>query len=151
MTLSEKALEVAIGEDGKQEIPKGSNWGEHVQKYLASVGITFPASWCCAFVYWSFEQAAIQMGVKNPLFKTGGVINLYNHSQANRRSTPMKGDVFIMDHGHGLGHTGMVIDVQGDYVYTIEGNTNDTGSREGFEVCKKKRIITSIKSYLRFS
>jgi hypothetical protein len=38
-------------------------------------------------------------------------------------------------------HTGIVIDidiVKGTF-YTIEGNTNDEGNREGYEVCKRTR------------
>ena len=36
-------------------------------------------------------------------------------------------------------HTGIVIGVDGDLIHTIEGNTNDEGSREGFEVCLRRR------------
>lgn len=55
-----------------------------------------------------------------------------------------------MDHGHGLGHTGIVEIVIGDILHTIEGNTNDTGSREGYEVCRKERNISNIKGYIRY-
>jgi len=48
--LSSKALEVAKTQLGVEESPRGSNWGFSVQVYLKSVGITFPASWCMAFV-----------------------------------------------------------------------------------------------------
>ncbi len=45
-------IQLATLELGHEEIPRGSNWGPHVQKYLLSVGLKFPASWCMAFVYW---------------------------------------------------------------------------------------------------
>ena len=37
-----------------------------------------------------------------------------------------------------LSHTGRVISFDDDYIYTIEGNTNDSGSREGDGVYAKK-------------
>lgn len=151
MTIREKALEIAIAEDGKQEIPKGSNWGPDVEKYLRSVGINFPASWCMAFVYWCYQQAANAMSVKNPMLSTGGVLNQWNARKANFSVTsPMPGDVFIMDFGGGLGHTGIVVEVNGDDIKTIEGNTNDTGSREGYEVCFRWRKASKMKGFLRF-
>jgi hypothetical protein len=152
MTLVEKALEIAIGEIGQEEKPRGSNWGEPVKTYLASVGITFPASWCAAFVYWSFRQAAAEMALNNPLVRTGGVLDHW-HRAADIHKVYMDyraGDIFIMDHGHGLGHTGFIEKVENGVLYTVEGNTNDTGSREGFEVCRRERKTTSIIGALRY-
>ena len=151
MTLQQKAIEIAISQIGKEEVPRGSNWGEPVKSYLASVGINFPASWCMAFVYWCFREAAKAMGVKTPLVKTGGVLNAWNKAPAAVKVTdPQPGDIFIQDHGHGLGHTGIVEFAEGDNIHTIEGNTNDTGSREGYEVCRRVRKKSSIIGYLRY-
>ncbi len=36
-------------------------------------------------------------------------------------------------------HVGIVTGVEGDWIQTIEGNTNDSGSREGIEVCERER------------
>lgn len=149
--LSLKALEIAITQLGEEEKPRGSNWGHPVQDYLASVGIYFQASWCMAFVYWVFREAAKEMGVKTPLLKTGGVLKAWQKAPAAVKVTnPQPGDIFIQDHGHGLGHTGIVERVDSDSVHTIEGNTNDTGSREGYEVCRRTRNKASIIGYLRY-
>lgn len=153
MTLQEKALEVAATQLGQHEEPLGSNWGHPVQDYLASVGINFPASWCMAFVYWSFNKAAGQLGVPNTLVKTGGVLHAWqdgNNIKYHAVKDPQPGDIFIMDHGHGLGHTGIVEKVDENFVYTIEGNTNDSGSREGIEVTRKQRPRKKIIGYLRY-
>lgn len=151
MTLQKKALEIAITQIGKEEVPRGSNWGEPVKSYLAAVGINFPASWCMAFLYWCFQQAAKESGIKNSAVKTGGVLNAWNKAPASAKvKDPQPGDVFIQDHGGGLGHTGIVEKVDGEYVHTIEGNTNDTGSREGYEVCRRIRKKSSIIGYLRY-
>ena len=156
-----KHIEVAISQIGKEEIPRGSNWGEHVKKYLGAVGIGFPASWCMAFVYWCVEEAKVRVadgtgGLRNPLIKTGGVMKQWNEieKQSNQpkckfTKAPKAGDIFIMDFGKGLGHTGFVEKVEGNVLHTIEGNTNDTGSREGYEVCRKTRTIEQCKGFIR--
>jgi hypothetical protein len=141
-----KHIEKAITQIDKQEIPRGSNWGEDVQGYLKAVKINFPASWCMAFVYWCVRES----GAPNPLVQTGGVLNQWNRINPKYKfSEPMEGDIFIQDHGKGLGHTGFVTKVQGDKIFTIEGNTNDTGSREGYEVCRRVRDISSCKGFIR--
>lgn len=148
--LSDKALEVAHGQLGATEHPVGSNWGEPVKTYLASVGIDFPASWCMAFMYWCFEKAAEELKIPNPLVKTAGVLRAWDNAVSHRVTIPQPGDIFIMDFGSGHGHTGIVTSQDISRIYTIEGNTNDTGSREGYEVCQRKRVKTSIKGYLRY-
>lgn len=153
-TLKSTAWQIASSQIGVSEIPKGSNWGDGVKKYLNSVGINFPAAWCMAFVYWCTDQAAKELGVKNPLIKTGGVMAQWNQIPKSMKHTePQPGDIFIMDFGVGKGHTGFVTAVQGDRIQTIEGNSNDEGSREGFEVCRKPngRKISSCKGFIRIS
>jgi len=153
MTLQDKALEVAISQLGVQEQPIGSNRGPQVDLYIRSVGLD-PAGkhpWCMAFVYWCHSQAAEKIGVQNPMLKTGGVLLQWQKRKDRYRGlTPQPGDVFIMDYGNGVGHTGIVEKADNDFVYTIEGNTNDEGSREGFEVCRRKRPRAKIAGYLRF-
>ncbi|MES2382591.1 MAG: CHAP domain-containing protein [Bacteroidota bacterium] len=156
-----KHIEIAIKELGKEEIPRGSNWGEHVKKYLHSVDIDFPASWCMAFIYWCVEESKIRItmsgaaGLRNPLVKTGGVIRQWKEIETQfcqpkcKFTDPLPGDIFIMDFGKGLGHTGFVESIEGDKIHTIEGNTNDEGSREGYEVCRRVRKISSCLGFIR--
>lgn len=152
MTLQQKALSIAATQLGVEEVPRGSNWGDTVKAYLLSVGLNFPASWCMAFVYWCFNEAARELGVKNPLIKTGGVLHSWNKSAKAFKvvGEPQPGDIFIMNYGGGLGHTGIVEKVDTSVVHTIDGNTNDTGSREGYEVCRKIRYRSKIIGYLRY-
>ncbi|WP_099766419.1 CHAP domain-containing protein [Chryseobacterium sp. 52] len=151
MKLSEKALQTAITQIGKQENPPGSNWGEPVKTYLSSVGIGFPAAWCMAFVYWCFSEASKNLKVPNTAIKTGGVLAAWNKADKKIKSSiPTIGAVFIMDFGKGNGHTGLVENFDNQYIYTIEGNTNDAGSREGIKVLRKKRLRTTIKGYLNY-
>lgn len=160
MDLKTTALQIAQTQVGQTEKPLGSNWGMPVQTFLASVGINFPASWCMAFVYFCFDHAALQLACVNPLFKTGGVLAQYNHSHANIVGIdPTKlladqlqpGDIFIMRMESGEGHTGIIESVEGDTLNTIEGNTNNNGSREGTAVERKKRYNKPpIIAFLRF-
>jgi len=147
-----KILDIANSQLGKEETPRGSNWGEPVKSYLATVGIDFPASWCMAFVHWCSVQAFKNTGVKNPLIKTGGVLRQWNEINGYyKHKEPQAGDIFIMDFGGGHGHTGFVSAVNGNKIETIEGNSNDTGSREGYEVCAKPggRLISSCVGFIR--
>lgn len=138
--------EYVMGKDGKHY---WNNWGDDVEGYLKSVGITFPAAWCMAFVYWCFNEAAKEMKVDNPLVKTAGVLNQWNKvGRQYKKKEPVRGCIFIMDYGKGRGHTGIVESVDGDYIKTIEGNTNDEGSREGYEIARRKRKISSCKGFI---
>lgn len=151
--LAQKALEIASTQVGEQEKPLGSNWGHPVQDYLASVGIHTPASWCMSLMYWCFNQASIILNKVNPLFKTGGCLYQFQKSKAaHYQKIPAIGDMFIMDEGHGLGHTGIIESIDGNNLHTIEGNTSENGSREGIAVQRKIRLITDpkIAGYLRF-
>lgn len=152
MTLQEKALEIAITQIGVEEAPGHKNTGKDVEKYLKEVGLGAGYSWCMAFNFWCFNEAADKMGRKNPLYKTGGVMEQWRQRKVEHRATtPQPGDIFIMDYGKGMGHTGIVEKVNEDgTVSTIEGNTNDDGSREGYEVCRRIRSRAKILGYLRF-
>lgn len=151
--IAEKALEIARAQIGVSEEPKNSNRGPQVDQYIRSVGLD-PAGkypWCMAFVYWCFDQAGKAVGVINPMFKTGGVLDQFNkRKNVHQVQTPRPGDVIILDYGAGKGHTGIVEMVhENGTVGTIEGNTNDEGSREGYEVCRRKRNVLKAK-FLRF-
>lgn len=147
--LSKETIFSAITQLGVEEVPKGSNAGVDVEKYLKSVGLGKGYSWCMAFVYWNVLQACGKLAISNPLLKTGGVLAQYNYPKSKRFTAPKPGDIFIMDYGKGTGHTGIVEYVLNDTIHTIEGNTNDEGSREGYEVCRRVRKISSCKGFIR--
>ena len=151
MQKHKEPLDIAFSQLGVKEDPIGSNWGKQVSAYLKGVGVNFAAPWCAAFVYWCFNEA---YGDKNPLCRTGGVLKMWNDTPHKYRSKePAKGDIFIFDYGSGKGHTGIIYDVDGMTLHTIEGNTNSTGSREGYEVATKKRmsIDKKLRGYLRIT
>ena len=154
-------LKVAAGEIGVMEDPLGSNRGPRVDDYLRSVGVN-PATgsypWCAAFVYFCFQQAAKSLGMNNPAIKTDGVLDHWNKAGlANIKrldteacianpSLVSPGMIFVIIHPGGTaGHMGLVREIAGNLLTTIEGNTNDNGSREGIGVfLRNQRTIASI-------
>jgi hypothetical protein len=148
-TLALRALEVARTQLGVREAT-GHNDGAAVESYLRSVGLGKGYAWCASFVYWCYSQAAKALVVGNPLTQTGGVLDHWARTRGQKVSVPQVGDIFIMDFGEGKGHTGLVKEVRGSMVVTIEGNTNDANSREGDGVYERIRPISSMKGFIRY-
>ncbi len=53
-------------------------------------------------------------------------------------ATVKPGMIFMIDTGGGHGHAGLVAGISGDYLVTIEGNTNPGGSAEGYGVFRRE-------------
>jgi hypothetical protein len=131
------------------------NRGAVVRKYLKSVGLPEGNAWCASFVFWCVKMACEKLNLPVPLVKTGGVLDQYNRTTC--RKVPaitllsMSIDepfIFAIDHGGGLGHMGFGKIKSKGLVETIEGNSNDEGSREGYEVCQRERAITEFKGII---
>lgn len=150
-------LEFAITQIGVRET--SPNRGPEVDQYAKSVGLPLEGRhpWCVAFVYFCFEKAAKKLGRTNPMVKTGGVLDHWNRAEGkgasritlvrakNNPALVKPGQIFVIDTGGGSGHTGLVERVLGGKLVTIEGNTNDNGSRDGIGVFRRdKRTIASI-------
>lgn len=147
-----KIDEVYISQIGRMENPLGSNWGHPVEEYLRSVNTNIPAPWCAAFVHWCLDSA----GIKN-------TITAYSPSAQNKKnlvyyqSHQLKevqpGDVFTIYFVSmkRIGHTGFIgRQISSSIVETIEGNSNDGGSREGVGVYKRKRPLHTLYSISRW-
>ncbi len=152
--LAARALEIATSHIGVHEQPNGSNSGPEVNAYLKSIGLNPGYFWCMAHVYYCFSQAANEMQVVNPLYKTGGCQMQLNNRQANKVTGPIQpGDVFILIFPHGGGHTGIVKEVSADGTQyrAVEGNSNTDGSNDGEQVCIPKwRNKKDAAAFLRF-
>lgn len=147
-SLAIRAMQIAQSKEGVRE-QTGNNDGPEVEAYLKAVGLGKGYSWCMAFVVWCYDQAAQQLGVKNPLVRTGGCMKQWNETTCKKTSDPQVGDIFIMDLGKGAGHTGIVTQVRGEVVDTIEGNTNSNGSANGDGVYIRSRNVSRIKGFIR--
>lgn len=146
--IAQLALEVARTQLGQEEQPKGSNSGPMVSKYLLSVGLKPGYPWCQAFMYWCYATAAARMGIKCPVIRTAAVHDLWNRTPVFMKHTAkdmeaiQPGAQFILLFAGGTGHTGIVERVDGNIICTIEGNSNNNGSREGYAVVRHRRSLT---------
>ncbi len=97
-------------------------------------------AWCGAFVSWCANQAGIPTSVlrKNGFANLSryGITDIFTYSSSR---APRPGDLFVKSNGT---HVGIVYYVEGNYFYTIEGNTNAAGSSEGTCVRIQKRSLT---------
>lgn len=153
------ALLYAHEEIGTREVAT-SNWGARVSEYLREAGITVPAPWCAAFVYWCARRAAALKGVPLPLEGValqGYVQSYYLHALKSgwilERSEVGPGDLFLIWFPS-LGryaHIGFVYEMHADHYLTIEGNTDAAGGRDGIEVASRRRQIAASTIFLRWS
>lgn len=134
-----RVLQVASGEVGVKEQPLGSNFGPRVGQYLAVTGIRRPAFWCAAWVAW-VGQSALGDAWPLPLSASCDVLLDYARRHRCLSSSPSAGDVFlVLASDNDATHTGLVtgINAGGVTFGTIEGNSNDGGSRNGIEVARR--------------
>jgi len=155
--LTKRVIDFAITQIGVREKPLGSNRGSKVDDYIKSVGLN-PAGnppggffWCVAFTFFCYMNAAEALGIENPHIKTAGVLEHWQKAKskpsvvrvtkAEAIDNPARvkpGSLFIISHGGGLGHSGIVQDVANGRIRTIEGNTNDNGSANGIGVFQRE-------------
>lgn len=93
--------------------------------------------WCGMFVTWCADQA----GIPTSILKRTGIANPSNFGlsyQDGSNYTPQKGDLFFKK---GFSHVGLVYYTEGDYFYTVEGNTSTT-TYDGTSVMIRKRKIS---------
>jgi CHAP domain len=130
----------------------GENRGQMVELMLHEVGLPAGEPWCAAYVYhvgyWSQYDSTTQHSAW-PLPKTGACATLGAFATVHDmlEPAPQRGDVFLMYFStlHRFAHTGIVLSVTEtgtSYLCTtIEGNTNDDGSRDGWKTCVKSRVF----------
>ncbi|MBN9661000.1 MAG: peptidoglycan-binding protein [Acidobacteria bacterium] len=135
----------------------GQNAGPWVRLYMAgNEGREWP--WCAGFATFLLRHAARTLGVAMPHPYAFGCDFLAGVAKGNGRLLQPKsqadldsikpGYLFLVRRTtNSWAHIGVVEALQGAAMLTIEGNTNDSGSAEGFEVCRRTRGIAD-KDYL---
>lgn len=139
-----------------------TNWGPEVQAFLFAANIKVPAPWCAGFVNWCAEEAAYDKQTTSTLEDVP--LQAYVQSYADwaeiqdRFITKFEagpGDLFILYYTSlgRYGHIGFVIEVNEEegWFTTVEGNTNDEASREGFKVATRRRAITDRVKFIRWA
>lgn len=145
-TLRKSVKKIYDAEVGVRE-KTNHNDGARVETYLHYCGLDKGNPWCASFVCWVYGQAS----VNNP--RSGYCPDVFNkkhdiylRGSASLHNRPKRGDVwgiYFRDKNR-VAHVGFVDDWGVKYVVTVEGNTNDAGSREGDGVYKKRRPLSSI-------
>lgn len=96
--------------------------------------------WCAMFVSWCARQADIPESIIANSCKASPWEQHFNIAYRNGKDyTPQPGDLFFKPD---FSHVGLVYEVKGDTVVTIEGNVNyDDDENDGFTVCFRERKI----------
>lgn len=132
----------------------GHNDGKEVEMYLKGTGLGKGYAWCAAYVSWCHDQS----GIKNPRsayspdwFKTNVVYRQYEKRTDLFVSKPAQVFGIYFETKKRVAHVGIITGETKFSYTTIEGNTNEAGSREGDGVYRKirnKRSIYIISDYI---
>jgi hypothetical protein len=157
MNLREQTLAIAKTKLGVHEVG-GDNRGKEVETFLKEAGLGPGNPWCAAFVNWCARQAATTLRVISPLesVKLQGYVPSYVEKfPAVEPKDVLPGDLFAVYHASQkrFAHIGFVlqVNVREGWFETVEGNSNDEGSREGKEVCTNRRRLGSGVRFLRWT
>lgn len=160
-----KLLSIALGEVGYFEKANGNisylyhktankgcnnytKYGYEMHRLYPAV-MDYPAAWCDAFVDWCFVQAFGTETARELLHQFDDYTvqsAAYFKSAGEWHTSPQKGDQIFFKNSTGICHTGLVYDVKGGTVYTVEGNTGGNAGTvvaNGDAVCKKSYAINN--------
>jgi peptidoglycan hydrolase-like protein with peptidoglycan-binding domain len=126
----------------------GQNRGPWVRMYMdGREGAEW--AWCAGFVTFVLRQASESLGAPMPIAgsvscdtlaaqaKAAGLF--VSQAEASRRTIPA-GSIFLVRRTEAdWTHVGIVDAAEPTSFRTIEGNSNDSGDREGYEVCRNSR------------
>jgi len=131
---------IASKEVGVRE-KTGNNDGREVESYLKLTGLQKGYPWCAAFVSWVYS--------KNGLSKPRSAWSPDLFPSSRLTTTPLPGDLLgiYFPSMKRIAHVGIVERIHTDWVYSIEGNTNNVGGREGDGVYRKMRHLKSIRKF----
>lgn len=124
----------------------GKNDGKQVENYLASVNLQKGNPWCAAFLFWNFQQVnlkAPKSGYSPDWFKTNVVWTKKSGKPLPKIERGMVFGLYFPNLGR-VAHVGFIDGEDKNNFFTVEGNTNMAGSREGDGVYKKMRSKKSI-------
>ena len=140
----------------------GDNCGPWVRLYMS--GTQGPAHyWCAGFVTFVLRQACIALDRPMPLpgsqscdslayqarerglFVAGSAIANGSASWAELRPAAI---FLVRNTATDWTHTGFAHGASAEVFFTIEGNTNDDGSNNGYEVCARTRSLPK-KDFIR--
>lgn len=130
----------------------GNNTGPRVDAYLATTGLDPGYAWCAAFVAWVLSENNINnpKSAWSPAWFANKYV-IYSHG-SRYNTNPLPGDVFgiYFSRLNRIAHVGFIHRYSEKFTVTVEGNTNDTGSRTGDGVYLKRRPTRQINKVARY-
>ena len=119
------------------------------EKRMKAVGFKPSYQWCAIFaeLVWNeaYQGDKEMLKVISKNCNPSAVKTFKNFNAEGMTSyKPVVGSMVIWQswrngHRHWTGHAGIVVEVNDENFVSIEGNTNDSGGREGYVVARKKR------------
>jgi LysM repeat protein len=148
MSGAAELIRVAKAEDGYKEGFSNGHWNNK-EKYAGQVpGMDWVSAggypWCALFVSW----AALKSGNADLFPRTASCATALSWFRSKGRFSeyPAIGAQVLFGPNGGT-HTGIVYAYDSTYIYTVEGNTNLTGSPEGDGVYLRKRARREANTY----
>lgn len=134
---AQKIIEKAQREIGVTENPPNSNNVKYNTWYYGHEvsGAAYP--WCAVFISWLFDGTGL---VK----KTASCADMLEWFEAHSQivKNPIPGDIVFFRYSTNsrrTNHVGLVVDVKGNTITTIEGNTSKDSNDNGGRVMRRKR------------
>lgn len=154
IAVGSKDLPAMVNAYAKQHLAQhpreigGQNRGPWVRVYTGGHdGDEWP--WCAGFVSFVVKQAAARLGVPSPikgsvscdtLAAQAKAAGLFVRDRDLADTVLPEGTIFLNRRTNtDWTHTGFVTRFGAESFDTVEGNTNDEGSRDGYEVCARAR------------
>lgn len=152
----DRFIDVAEQWIGTKEEPEGSNRGFYIDLWNRACNVPVGSFWCATFLSSVVTRTKYLTGI-NWALGTSADCDVWI-SRANKLGivylTPKKGDIFVVMAKGSLTdaiHIGIVGGFDGGEWWSIEGNSNLDGSRNGTAVVKRPDLLAFRKaSNLRF-
>lgn len=145
-----KVVEIAQKYIGQKETINNSGFKDSdFEDRMEKCGWKPGQAWCAYFAELVWKEAYPDKQDLDKLFSGGAVATYTNFAKDSDYivdKIPEPGAVVIWQYYRNsvpqwTGHAGIVISSDGLNIYTVEGNTNAQGGREGIEVAQKFRSL----------
>lgn len=145
----------------KDGVEVGRNSGSFVNKVQRSVGITDGQPWCMAFIYYIFDEFSKKMGIPNPVYKTGSVLDEWEKTggkkitaaEARSNFSLVKPGQIMIAEREGGGHAGIVtsVDYNAKKFTTIEGNVRiNTNRTQGVGGYNRSVLVAGLLGFIDY-
>jgi len=154
--IRDAIVKSAMEFEGEEEIRGNLGFqSPEFQEIMETMGWEKRQAWCAylAEAIWKYGYASYNSSIVDKLdtlFSPSAVITyrqFSKHPEFELSQEPEPGDLVVWQRfnngsAHWTGHIGVVVELmegKRKVFYSMEGNTNDNGSREGYGVFKRKR------------